>query len=183
LSPSSSGIIWFKCLIRSPSCTAGSASASQRSGNSRGSARTGAEGRESRRGPRSGPLPNSMSMKRASLEISLSGPTHEAIGRARIVAKPSQYQRTRYWVVLPGSRGRRERWLLVPTPEEAIGQIARWLLAEANRCFEPDGTPALAGQEAGRGCPEAESSEDNVVLNATPLDATLANTATTREEN
>ena len=53
----------------------------------------------------------------------------------RVVAKPNRYRATRYWVALPAVPGGRERWLLVPTVEEAMRRAAVWLTKETSRRF------------------------------------------------
>jgi hypothetical protein len=86
---------------------------------------------------------------RNTIEINVSGPTFGQDSRVRIIAKPSRYSKIRYWVVLPGMRNRRERWLLVPTPEQAIGHISRWLVARAEKVF-------AGSQAAAEGKPSAD---------------------------
>lgn len=45
----------------------------------------------------------------------------------RIVPKPSRYLKTRYWVVLPETAERKERWHLVPNRIEASKLVSRWM--------------------------------------------------------
>lgn len=48
--------------------------------------------------------------------------------RFRIVSKPSRYHATRFWVVVPCKAGP-DRWVLVPSLEEAMAMVARRILA------------------------------------------------------
>ncbi len=99
-----------------------------------------------------------MKKKRTSLEITVTrGPTGETI-RARIVAKPSRYFPTRYWVVLPEGKGATERWRIQPSIEEAVNRVARRLMVEANRCFGETGLTAAATENAIR---ETETISDD----------------------
>ena len=85
---------------------------------------------------------------RTSIQILVKASAEAAGSCARIVAKASRCSKTRYWVVLPGGGGRRERWLLVPSPEVAIRHVGRWLLTQATRCFGEDPQQAPTANRA-----------------------------------
>jgi hypothetical protein len=66
--------------------------------------------------------------------------------RLRVIAKPSRYHATRYWVILPATTGRDERWLVVATMAQAMKIVAQWLAAEGHDCFAPEPSDGIAGQ-------------------------------------
>lgn len=80
--------------------------------------------------------------------------------RARIIAKPSRYSQTRYWVVLSKASDCSERWLLVPTPEKAIEQIYRWLVPLANQFFAMNLEPHRIDSAEGTGGASHDTQED-----------------------
>lgn len=74
--------------------------------------------------------------KTKAIEILVTERVNSATTRIRIISKPSRYSATRYWVVLPGHAGK-EKWLLMPTPDEAFDQVCRWLRDHVIRTLEP----------------------------------------------
>ena len=99
--------------------------------------------------------------------------------RLRIIAKASRYLKTRYWVVLPPSATRAERWLLEPTVAKAVDRVSRWLLTEAHHCIgEPSDTPVT--QPRRQSSPDTEglspvsSPSNNSGAKVAPSSATLA---------
>ena len=73
---------------------------------------------------------------RASITVFVTPPGLAAPLGVRIVPKTSRYLRTRYWVVLPATGTRRERWRLVPDMKSAQALIWRWLAAVAKECLK-----------------------------------------------
>ena len=83
--------------------------------------------------------------------------------RFRLVAKHSRYFKARYWVVIPRTGARTERWRLVPDLQQAVGMLARRLLAEANCCFGAESPAAdAARQEAPDSPPDDRQTETNL---------------------
>jgi len=77
--------------------------------------------------------------KRNSIDIAVTQGIDGSTARLRIIPKPNRYQKTRYWVVLPGAGATGDRWLLEPSVERAVGRVGRWLLKEAGQYFvEPE---------------------------------------------
>lgn len=77
-------------------------------------------------------------MKRVAIEIQVKVTSDSGSGCARIVAKPCKYTKTRYWVLLRSEKGVREKWNLMPTPDEAFDQVSKWLRKQVIRTFEPN---------------------------------------------
>jgi hypothetical protein len=59
----------------------------------------------------------------------------------RLMSKPCRNLPTRYWVVVEGPPGSRERWHLEPSIDRAIQYVSRWLAKEAAACLANSGTP------------------------------------------
>jgi len=72
---------------------------------------------------------------RPSLELALINHQTGEQTKLRMLAKPCRSLSTRYWLVLPGQRSRRERWFMEPTVEHAVQRASAWLMQQALACF------------------------------------------------
>jgi len=73
--------------------------------------------------------------RRPSLDIAVLDHVAGSKSTLRVLAKPCRNLGTRYWVVLPPGKSRRQRWLIEPSVEQAVRRAAAWLLEQAHACF------------------------------------------------